>query len=280
MPGIASLLKRLTTARPQWRLPRYGDMPFGLGEDPVPACSGGTNASLPTDSGAIEQELLAPHRRPADDEPLFFELMTHNKQGGIGLVTLPMSDTTDRCMPIFTSPVRAADYMDIAGDIAPNVGFMHSSPAQLLGMFRDVEPKGITAFALDRCARCPVFTSFMTRSITSVGELLTVWAISKSIATVRLELLLDQASRQACAGDHAGAMVLCYYVLAHVAVEDPRPHLLLGQLGVATRNARLVGEARAFLRLLKHDALEQRLAGAQADGVPDFGLPGRAWSRA
>ena len=58
--------------------------------------------------------------------------------------------------------------------------------------------------------------------------------------------------------------------IGHVTVEDPRPHLLLGQLGVGLRDRRLVREAKAFLRFLKFDELERKLDDVARSGSPDF----------
>ena len=45
-----------------------------------------------------------------------------------------------------------------------------------------------------------------------------------------------------------------------LSLEDPRPHLLLGELAVMLRDRTLLHEARTFLRFLKHESWEQKLA--------------------
>jgi hypothetical protein len=61
--------------------------------------------------------------------------------------------------------------------------------------------------------------------------------------------------------------------VGHVTFEDPRPHLLLGQLGVELRDAVLVREARACLRSLKFHRWQQKLDEAVTAGSSDFAIP-------
>ena len=48
--------------------------------------------------------------------------------------------------------------------------------------------------------------------------------------------------------------------VGHVSLEDPRPHLLLGELAVALRDRTLLQEAQNFLRFFKHESWAQKLA--------------------
>ena len=146
--------------------------------------------------------------------------------GPFGVVTFPLPDA-GQCLPVFTTPFRAAD-----------------------------------------C--CAVFTMVHTRSVKTVDDLVTLWAISKSGELARLELYVQYATTLARNGELIAAKDVALETVGHVSVEDPRVHLLLGELGVALRDARLTQEAIGWLRLLKLDQWEHKLHEVVASGSATF----------
>jgi hypothetical protein len=137
-------------------------------------------------------------------------------------------------------------------------------------MLRDLSEAGVAAFALDRCPRCETFTVISSESAKTADDLLAVWAIFKATELARADLYFAFALDSARAGQLEVARGVALETIGHVTVEDPRPHLLLGQLGVGLRDRTLVREAKAFLRFLKFDELERKLDDAARSGSPDF----------
>jgi hypothetical protein len=216
---------------------------------------------------ARERELLESARRLPSDEPLFTELV-RGKDGTVLTIDLP--DNGGRCLPIFSNPLRAADYAQTLLPASFSVQYLSSSPLELIEMLRDLEEAGVEAFAPDRCPRCKIFTSIGCDSVYTADNLLAVWAIFKATELARAELYLAYARESTGRGQLDVACDVALETVGHVTLEDPRAHLLLGQLGVGLRDRRLVQEARAFLRFLKLDEWEQKLANAERSGSPDF----------
>lgn len=103
---------------------------------------------------AIEADLRRTHLDPEGDTPHFTALIV---SGGQGVVTVPMPEGGRQCLPVFSSPFRAADYKQALLGASRSVQYLASTAAQLSGMLRDVEEAGIEAVTLDRCPRCSVF---------------------------------------------------------------------------------------------------------------------------
>jgi hypothetical protein len=139
-------------------------------------------------------------------------------------------------------------------------------------MLCDLEAAGVKRFTLDRCPRCEIFTVIGSGSVKTADDLLTLWAISKAMELTRADLYFAFALDSAHSGQLEVARSVALETIGHVTLEDPRPHLLLGQLGVVLRDRRLVEEARAFLRFLKFDEWEQKLDDVARSGSPDFGF--------
>jgi len=88
----------------------------------------------------------------------------------------------------------------------------------------------------------------------------------------RLDLYLDHARVAARAGQLDVARNVAFETVGHVSLEDPRAHMLLGQIAVALRDRRLFREAKGFLQFLRLGAWERRLDEASRSGTPDFEL--------
>ena len=210
---------------------------------------------------ALERQLLEPPRRPGDDGPLFTLLLD---AGGLGLVTLDPPGDGGPCLPAFSTPPRAADYAQThftAGPRQPPV----LKPRGIRPPAGDVGGVGVTAFALDRCPRCSTFSAVSAGPVMTAGDALRLCAVFKSTEPARADIYMEFALDAARAGRLEVAREVALETVGHVTLEDPRPHLLLGQLGVG-----LVREARAYLGFLGLEARGRKLDGVARPGSPDF----------
>lgn len=220
---------------------------------------------------AIRRSLLEPPRRPPTDRPLFVTLLTVKHAG---VLTIPLPPEGAHCLPIFSSPVRAGDYVRTLLRRGPPVRYLTSSPAQLVGLLEDLRRTGIEDVTLDRCPRCESFAVAGSVSVTTAEKAIDWWSIFKAGELARLELYLAYAWAAARAGRLEIARDVALETVAHVSIEDPRAHLLLGQIAVARRDRTLLREARSFLRFLKLGSWERKLDEAIRSGAPDFGPVG------
>lgn len=238
------------------------------------------NRGLPSDLGereasqafaaqreAIEHSLCEPSRRPQDQSPLFVALLDASQQG---VVTMALPDRESPCLPIFSTPFRAADYIRALLARGPAVKYLSSSPLELVGMLRDLRGMGIEHFALDRCPRCNIVTTIGCASITTADDAIKCWAIWKATELARLDLYLSHAQASARAGGLEAARDVVLETIAHVSLDDPRAHLLLGQIAVAIQDRPMFREAKAFLQFFKLNSWERRLDEADRSGAPDF----------
>lgn len=215
----------------------------------------------------IERALREPPRRPPPDQPLFTTLWAVREQG---VLSFDLPGGAGRCVPVFSTPFRAADYVHTLVTPGLALHYLASSPEQLVHMLRDLEGAGIGKVALDRCPRCDVFTTIDGASLRTADDALTVWAIWKATELARLRLYVEYARAAARAGRLAVARDVALETVGHVCVEAPQPHLLLGQLAVARGDRVLLNEARAFPRYFRFEPWERQLDRAVQSGVPDY----------
>lgn len=214
---------------------------------------------------ALQAQLLLPPDRPEDDGPLFFVLID-GKSGGFASFVLPDGQ---RCLAIFTSPIKANDYRErLLGDV-PDAGFLAVTPRDMLQMLKDVK-RTIQQVVVDRCPRCETFTPIDRTSVASVDDVLRLWATAKASELTRAELYITHATGLARQGRLDVARDIALETAGHVTVADPRVHLLLGELGVALPDAALTTEAADWLRQLGYAEWEQALQAAIASGRPTF----------
>jgi hypothetical protein len=262
------MLKWLTGSKNRGELPEYSHLRAiptrALPHDLAHAESGEVFGSRRM---AIEEDLRRTHPDLEGDTPQFTSLIV---PGGKGVVTIPMPHDGGQCLPVFTTPFRAADYKQALLTGGPPVQYVASTAAQLTGMLRDVETAGVEAVTLDRCPRCSIVTVTGIRSLKTAGDLLVLWAIHRATEMARLELYFAYALRSARAGQLEAARDVALEAVGHVSLEDPRPHLLLGELAVALRDRTLLREAQTFLRFFKHESWTQRLALAVQSGRARF----------
>ena len=176
------------------------------------------------------------------------------------------------CLPIFSSSIRAADY---ARTLAAQDGpfqYQGWSPAQFVELIPALAKAGIDQLVLDRCPRCEMYTAIGGASFTDVDRVLGWWGVVKASEFARLWLYLGSAQALAGRGVMDVARDVALSAVAHVSLEDPRAHLLLGQLAVALQDRQLRREAQAFLRILDARPFEKKLQAAVRSGEADFGL--------
>lgn len=220
------------------------------------------------DRERIENELGTPG--PPVSAPLFIELLG-SKPGAFLTITLP--DDGGRCLPVFSAPVRAGDYVRTLLPSGLSVRYLSSSPLELIRMLRDVETAGIETLTLDRCPRCSIFNGIATASMKTPEDLVAIWCISKATELARCNLYHAFALQAARAGEIETAREVAFETIGHVTPEDPRLHLLLGQIAVRLRDRELLRQATAFLTFLKAERWEQKLNEAVQSGLTDFEEP-------
>jgi hypothetical protein len=202
----------------------------------------------------IEVKLLQPDRRPPEDAPLFWALLAHR-----GPITVQLPDSSQGCLLVFSSPIRAEDYRrallatDSAKRAMGELGFLSSSPSEFVEMLSDLrQSPGIEQLALDRCPRCEAFTS-VGSDVHSAEDAVRIWAIFKATELARTELYGSYALAAARRGEFEVARDVALELVGHVTPEDPRAHSLLGKVGIALGDKTLVQEATDWLRWLGNE---------------------------
>jgi len=213
------------------------------------------NEAFSARCNSIQLWLCEPPRRPQVESPLFVELLTSNSQS---VVTIERTKDS-HCMPVFSSPFRAADYVRTLLASGPPIAYLSSSPLELIAMFGDLRQVGIDEFTLDRCPRCEAFCAVSTGSMTTTDDVINCWSIFKAMELARLEQFLSYAQAAARAQQFYTARDVLLEAAAHVSVEDPRLHFSLGQIARALYDSELLHEAKVFLRFFKLKSWERRL---------------------
>ena len=137
-------------------------------------------------------------------------------------------------------------------------------------MLQDVSGVGVEKFVLDRCPRCNVFCAIHNASIITAEKAIECWSIIKATELARLDLYLTNAQRLAKTGELFAARDLLLETASHVSFEDPRVHVLLGQVAVALHDRDLLREAKAFLQFFKLNSWERKLDEGVQSGSPNF----------
>jgi len=215
----------------------------------------------------IECSLRQRPHRPEPESALFVELLAAD---GAGVVTMTLPDGVAPCLPIFSSPFRAADYVRTQLDHGPPVRYLSSSPIGLIEMLRDLREMSVNRFALDRCPRCEIVMAIESASIETVDDVVSCWSVVKATELARSDLYLNYAQASARAGELGMARDVALESVSHVGFEDPRAHFLIGQIAIALHDRALLREAKAFLRFFQLGSWEGRLDEAIRSGSPDF----------
>jgi hypothetical protein len=228
-----------------------------------------TGQAFTTRRQAIQHELLQAPQRPAADTALFTSFL----RGESDALTITLPDNDRRCLAVFSTPVRAIDYFHTLLATVPHVRYLCSSPLQLVGMLGDVERAGIGSLALDRCPRCLVFCAFDCKSIKTADDAITIWAIAKATHLARAELYFAYAREAARRGEFEVACGVALEAVGHVSLEDPRLHLLLGEIAVAQGDRAQLAEANIFLQFFGFEPFRRKLEQVARSGTPDFADP-------
>jgi hypothetical protein len=91
---------------------------------------------------------------------------------GSGVVTIILPDHSGQCLPVFSTPFRAFDYVQTLLTSGPAVRYLSSSPLEPVQILHDIEAIGIKTLALDRCPRCSIFTTTGTCSLKTPDDLI------------------------------------------------------------------------------------------------------------
>ncbi len=202
---------------------------------------------------AYKEKLLEAGSCPDDDTPLFWTLVQQSS-GGMASIILPGGGFA---LPVFSSPLLAADYYDVhlrSQSLNPAA----CSAAQLLHVYRASERTAVAHAVLDRCPRCDIVTLHRIESVRAPKQLIGMWAFSKAAQRARLELYMAYA-HESLRVDRERAKDVALAIVGHVTAEDPRTHLLLGFIAIQHGDHKLLEEAQAFLRFLKYEHWENEL---------------------
>ncbi len=203
----------------------------------------------------IEESLRRTYRDPEALTLRFTTLVTSDKRG---VITFTLPGEAGRCVPVFSSPFRAHDYRQKLLTATP-VGFLASTATQLSGVLATLRSASIASFALDRCPRCSVVTVTSSDAMRTPNDLLVLWAIHKATEIARQKLYLAHALRSARAGQLIASRDVALEAVGHISMEDPRLHLLLGELAVALSDRVMLRESQSYLRFLKAERWQRRL---------------------
>jgi len=267
--GIArEPLEQRTDPRESKDIPRYSwldpEHPPGIPEELTREMQ---SERFSTRRAIIERELVASGSRTANGRLLPITLVTDD-----GVVIIPTRDG-GQCLPVFSTPLAAADYTQTLLRSGPRVRYLVSTPVQFTQMLQDLEAAGVDSFTIDRCPRCPIFNCFLSTGIKSAEDVVAVWAIGKATVLAMAEFYYAYSLEAARAGRLEAARDVSLDAVSYLTLEDPRFHLLLGQVAIALRDPVLLAEARAFLRFLELPRWEQKLEEAEASKTPDFTAP-------
>ena len=209
----------------------------------------------------IEADLFA---QPTDERTPNF--VTFLKLGN-GLLQLRLPGSAEACLLMFSTPFHAADYarVQVPGQ---EVHYFCSSPEQVVSVIKEFrEHAGVKHVTLDLCPRCGVATSLGASNLDSPDKVIQTCKIFKATQIARSSLYYDFALAAAREGKFEIARDVALELVGHVTLEDPRAHMLLGKLALATKDKALLREAQAFLLLLKQNAAVEDLHAAQRAGV-------------
>jgi hypothetical protein len=189
---------------------------------------------------------------------------------GEGLLQIHLPERKGLCLLAFSTPLRAADYARVQ---MPREEFqcIGSSPHGTGLVVRACrEQAGTTHVALDRCPRCPTFAALDGSALDTAAKVIRVWKISAATEIARTNLYRNYARSAARNGDLDLARAVALEIVGHVTSQDPLTHLLLGKLGIRSRDRSLLRDAHSFLAFLRQDALAEELRNAEQSSEWQF----------
>jgi hypothetical protein len=254
-----------TESRESMEVPHYSRPPHGVPEELGQQVQ---SEGFSTRRATIERELLESASPTASSRPLLITFLIDD-----GVVTIPKRAAGGPCLPAFSTPLAAADYEQTLLRAGPRVRYLASTPTQFVQMLHGLEAAGVESFTIDRCPRCPIFVCFESAAIESAEDVVKLWANGRATVLAMADSYHAYSLQAARAGRLELARDVSLDAVSYVTLEDPRFHLLLGQIAAALRDAVLLAEAKAFLRFLELPRWEQKLAQAEKSGTPDFTEP-------
>lgn len=147
---------------------------------------------------SLQKDLLDEDQRPSIKAALFTMLV----DSGGNFVAVALSGD-ERCIPVFSTPFRAADYYRALLNRGPRLQYLCSNSIQLLQTVRAFEENGIEWITIDRCPRCSnvSINAIGSTSIKAPDDAVVLWAIHKATELARAELYFAFAQESARAGN-------------------------------------------------------------------------------
>lgn len=174
----------------------------------------------------IRADILAD--RTSDDTPHFAIFL----KLGDGLLQIDLQE--GRCLLVFTSAMRATDYVRVqVPELADKLELFSSTARdapKVIQHFR--EHAQISLLALDRCPRCDMFAALNAAAMDSPDKLIRAWTISLGTMLARCELYRDYARTKAREGELLNARDVALELVGHVTSADAKTHFLLGKLAI------------------------------------------------
>ena len=227
-------------------LPQYSQLLRPVGPPLSAAVAEAERSPLLVTQGArVMEELRSPPLRPSLDRPLLVSLTD-----GSGPLTLGMP-TGERCMPIFTSPLGAADYKRLLLADMPSLQYRVSSATQLVRMLRAIESV-VPKLTVDRCPRCTDMVVMPLDTLRTPDDIINLWSIFMASKKARFDLYLGFANKARDEGNLELARDTALAAVAHVAPDDVRPHQLLLEVATQLGDETLRREAETYLAFLRH----------------------------
>jgi hypothetical protein len=223
----------------------------------------------------FQHEILDTTKRPPDDSPLFTVLLIEDGRP----VTISVPEGSGQCLLVFSTRVHADDYVRTLLPSAPRLHYDCTTPAQLVGLLRTLREVGVDSFAVDQCPRCSILAAVSSDSMRAAADIVNIWGMRRAFELAWTELYVAYALESARSGRLEVARDVALESVGHVTMEDPRPHLLLGQVAVVVGDRTLLLEAKAFLRFFRFVPWEQKLDEIERSGLADFTDPGERGSK-
>jgi hypothetical protein len=159
----------------------------------------------------------------------------------VGALTLASQQFGGRCLLVFTSAFRADDYVRTQLATGPPIQYLSSSSLEAFRMVTSMREADVGALAIDRCPRCGVCSMTAMKPVRIPRDLVILWSINKAIEFTRAEMCVEYALKAAREGELRVARDVLLEAVGHVTPDDPRLHFLLGQVAIASEDARLLG---------------------------------------
>lgn len=212
-----------------------------------------------------EQNLRA---ETTTDDAVFVTLLAKALDG---VITVEPDGVNPRYTVVFTDPIHAADYAQLRLEDGPEFVYWQGSAKDLLASLHfQAADIGVPTFGVDPCPRCDATFAYDITPADSAEWLLDIWCRHHALQLCRQDTRYVFAQTAARQGYFDVARELALEAVGHGGMGDPRFHLLLGKLAVATHDSYLLGEARDFLQFLGDEPSTQALEAAVREGVVEF----------